>query len=161
MAVPHGRAWLIVLLTALASAAMAHGAIHARQQPMPAIEPVVTEFLTAFSNRDFARFVPFFSEDATMFFPPSAAAPTGRVRGRNEIEQTFRTIFAKYPLRTAGPATAIRPLDLLVEEFGDVAVVTFHLGSETSRQRRTLVLRRVAGDWKIVHLHGSASASQP
>jgi hypothetical protein len=49
----------------------------------------------------------------------------------------------------------------LVEEFGDTAVVTFHLGHETARQRRTLVLRRVGSNWKIVHLHGSASANQP
>lgn len=161
MAVPHGRARLIVLLTALASAAMAHGAIHARPQSTPAIEPVVTEFLTAFSNRDFARFMPLFSEDATIFFPPSAAAPTGRVRGRNEIEQTFRTIFAKYPPRAPGSANPIRPLDLLVEEFGELSVITFHLGSEAARQRRTLVLRRLGGDWKIVHVHGSASAGQP
>ena len=161
MSIRRSRARLVVLVTSLAGAAIATAAIHARHQSTPAVEGVVIQFLTAFANRDFERFVPFFSEDATMFFPPSAAAPTGRVRGRNEIEQTFKTIFAKYPPRSPGSATAIRPLDLLVEDFDDVAVVTFHLGSEAARQRRTLVLRRLAGDWKIVHLHGSASATQP
>ena len=160
MSLYQRRARTAVLVASLTSMAIVTVAIHAERQSTQEIERVVTEFLTAFSNRDFARFVPFFSEDATMFFPPSAAAPTGRVRGRNEIEQTFRTVFAKYPPRAPGSVTPIRPLDLLVEEFGDVSVVTFHLGSETARQRRTLVLRRLGGDWKIVHLHGSASTSQ-
>lgn len=152
---------MVGVVTCLVSAAVVTVAIHAERQSSQEIERVVTQFLTAFSERDFTRFVPFFSEDATMFFPPSAAAPTGRVRGRNEIEQTFRAIFAKYPPRASAPATPIRPLDLVVDEFGEVAVVTFHLGSETARQRRTLVLRRLGQDWKIVHLHGSASANQP
>ena len=160
MSVRQRRARTVVLVASLTGAVITAVAIHAQGQSAQDIERVVTEFLTAFGNRDFARFVPFFSEDATMFFPPSAAAPTGRVRGRNEIEQTFRTIFAKYPPRAPGSVGPIRPLDLLVEEFGAVAVVTFHLGGETARQRRTLVLRRLGGDWKIVHLHGSASVPQ-
>ena len=151
-----------VVLASLTSLAIVTVAIQAQRQSTQDIESVVTEFLTALSNRDFARFVPFFAENATMFFPPSAVAPTGRVRGRNEIEQTFRAIFAKYPPRAPGAVTTpIRPLDLLVEEFSDVAVVTFHLGGETARQRRTLVLTRLGGDWKIAHLHGSASANRP
>ena len=161
MSVRQTRVLMVVLVTSLASAAVTAVAIHAQRQSTQDIERGVTEFLTAFSNRDVARFMPFFFEDATMFFPPSAAAPTGRVRGRNQIEQTFRTIFAKYPPRAADSVVPIRPLDMLVEEFGDLSVVTFHLGNETARQRRTLVLRRLGGDWKIMHLHGSASASQP
>ena len=161
MSVRHTCVTMVLLVTSLASAAIATVAIHAQRPSTQDPEHMVTEFLTVFGNRDFARFVPFFSEDATMFFPPSAVAPTGRVRGRAEIEQTFRAIFEKYPPRSPGTVTPIRPLDLLVEEFGEVAVVTFHLGSETARQRRTLVLRRLGGDWRIVHLHGSASPSQP
>ena len=156
----HTCVAMVLLVTSLASAVIATVAIHAQRPSTQDPEHMVTEFLTVFGNRDFARFVPYFSEDATIFFPPSAAAPTGRVRGRAEIEQTFRAIFEKYPPRSPG-TTPSRPLDLLVEEFGEVAVVTFHLGSETARQRRTLVLRRLGGDWRIVHLHGSVSASQP
>ena len=157
----QSRARMVVLVALLTGAAIATVAIHAQRQSTQDIERVVTEFLTAFSNRDFARFVPFFSEDATMFFPPSAAAPTGRVRGKVEIERTFKAIFERYPRRSTSSVSPIRPLDLLVEEFGEIAVVTFHLGSETARQRRTLVLRRLGDDWRIMHLHGSASASQP
>ena len=161
MSVRHTCVRMVMFVSLLASAAVASVAIYAQRPSTQEAERVVTEFLTAFSNRDFARFVPFFSEDATMFFPPSAAAPTGRVRGRADIERAFRAIFERYPQHSTASVSSIRPLDLLVEEFGDVTVVTFHLGSETARQRRTLVLRRLGGDWKIVHLHGSASGTQP
>ena len=155
------RVRIAFLLGSLASTGLASAAIQARQQPTEQIERTVTGFLTAFSNRDFERFLPFFSDAATVFFPPSAAAPTGLVRGRVEIERTFRAIFEKYPPRSPGPVTSIRPQDLLTEELNGVAVVTFHLGSETARQRRTLVMRRFGDEWKIVHLHGSASSTQP
>ena len=133
----------------------------AQTNPQKDIERVIRDFLVAFSNRDFAVFVPYFSEDATVFFPPSAAAPLGRVQGRTEIERTFKTIFDAYPPRSNRPQTPLAPQDLLIQELDGNAVVTFELGSETARQRRTLVLKRVGDDWKIVHLHGSASANQP
>ena len=132
----------------------------ARQSPNPAlqiIERVIRDFLTAFSNRDFAAFVPYFTEDATVFFPPSAAAPLGRIQGRTEIEKTFKAVFDAYPPRPARAATPIAPQDLLIQEFEGQAVVTFQLGNEGARQRRTFVLRRLKGEWKIVHLHGSAA----
>ena len=135
----------------------------ARAQPNPQkdLERVIRDFLVAFSNRDVAVCGPCFSEDATVFFPPSKAAPLGRVQGRSEIERTFKMIFDAYPPRSDRPATPISPQDLLIQEFDGHAVVTFQLGSETARQRRTFVLKRVGDEWKIVHLHGSASGNQP
>ena len=144
-----------VLVVALALSALAVG--HGQPNPQKDIERVIRDFLIAFGNRDYAVFVPYFSEDATVFFPPSTAAPLGRVQGRLEIERTFKTIFDAYPPRSNRPPTPIAPQDLLIQEFEGHAVVTFLLGSETARQRRTLVLRRVGAEWKIVHLHGSAS----
>lgn len=96
-----------------------------------------------------------------MFFPPSTAAPLGRVQGRSEIERTFKMIFDAYPPRPNRPPTPIAPQDLLIQEVDGHAVVTFQLGSETARQRRTFVLRRVGQEWKIVHMHGSAAGTQP
>lgn len=133
----------------------------AQPNPQKDIERVIRDFLVAFGNRDFAAFVPYFSEDATVFFPPSAAAPLGRVQGRSEIERGFKTIFDAYPPRTTRPPTAIAPQDLLIQELDRHAIVTFQLGSETARQRRTFVLKRIGDEWKIVHLHGSASPNQP
>jgi len=137
------------------------GAARAQTNPQKDVERVIRDFLVAFSNRDFAGFVPYFSEDATVFFPPSTAAPLGRVQGRSEIERTFKTIFDAYPPRTTRAQTPIAPQDLLIQELDGHAVVTFQLGSETARQRRTFVLKHVGDDWKIVHMHGSASANQP
>ena len=53
------------------------GAVRAQGNPEKDVERVIRDFLVAFSNRDFAVFVPYFSEDATVFFPPSTAAPLG------------------------------------------------------------------------------------
>ncbi len=136
------------------------GVAHAQPSPQKDIERVIRDFLIAFGNRDYAAFIPYFSEDATVFFPPSAAAPLGRVQGRSEIERTFKTIFDAYPPRSDRPPTPIAPQDLLIQESDGQAVVTFQLGSEAARQRRTLVLKRMGAEWKIVHLHGSASTNQ-
>jgi ketosteroid isomerase-like protein len=140
--------------------AAAFGAVRAQSGQQKDVERVIQDFLVAFSNRDFAVFVPYFSEDATVFFPPSTAAPLGRIQGRSEIERTFKTIFDAYPPRTGRPPTPIAPEDLLIQELDGHAVVTFQLGSETARQRRTFVLKRIGNQWKIVHLHGSAAANQ-
>ena len=121
----------------------------------PDAERTVREFLVPFASRDFDRFIPYFAEDATMFFPPANTAPTGLVRGRAQIEQAFKTLYAAYPRKPGSAPTPITPKDLLVQQSGDHAVVTFLLGSETAPGRRTIVLRRVADQWKIVHLHGS------
>ena len=145
----------------VAVALSAFGSARPQQNQQRDVEGVVREFLTAFSNRDFGLFIPYFSEDATVFFPPSMAAPLGRVQGRSEIERAFKTIFDAYPPRTGRPPTPIAPQDLLIQDLDGHAIVTFQLGSETARQRRTIVLKRIGDEWKIVHLHGSASANQP
>jgi ketosteroid isomerase-like protein len=157
---PYAAISLIgVLLVAVVLGALS--VVRAQPNPQKDVERVIRDFLVAFSNRDVAVFGPYFSEDATVFFPPSKAAPLGRVQGRSEIERTFKMIFDAYPPRSDRPATPISPRDLLIQELDGHAVITFQLGSETARQRRTFVLKRVGHDWKIVHLHGSASANEP
>jgi ketosteroid isomerase-like protein len=151
----------VIGVLAVAVALSVLGVARAQPNPQKDVERVIRDFLVAFSNRDFAVFVPYFSEDATVFFPPSTAAPLGRVQGRSEIARTFKTIFDAYPPRTGRQPTPIAPQDLLIQELDGHAVVTFQLGSETARQRRTFVLKRTGDEWKIVHLHGSASANQP
>jgi hypothetical protein len=37
------------------------------------VRTVIEGFLAAFGNRDFTTSMPYFSDDATVFFPPSAA----------------------------------------------------------------------------------------
>ena len=127
----------------------------------PDAERTVREFLVPFANRDFDRFIPYFAEDATMFFPPATTAPTGLVRGRAQIEQAFKTLYTAYPRKPGTVPNPITPKDLLVQQSGEHAIVTLLLGNETAPGRRTIVLRRVADQWKIVHLHGSSANNNP
>lgn len=116
---------------------------------------LLEQFLVAFSNRDIATFSAFFAEEATMFFPPSAfGPPSGLVEGRANIAEGFRRLYERTgPPRS--PGAIIEPQDLRIKEFEGAAVVTFHLGSENRRGRRTFVLRRYGTEWRIVHLHAS------
>ena len=127
------------------------------QQQTP--EQTVREFLIPFADRDVIRFIPYFADDATMFFPPANSAPLGLVRGRSDIERAFKALYAAYPRPANAKANSIVPQDLQVQESGDHAVVTFVLGTNAAPGRRTLVLRRIGKDWKILHLHGSSAAS--
>ena len=156
---PQTKSRIAVLVVAVAINMV--GVIHAQPNLQKDVDRVIRDFLVAFSNRDFAVFIPYFVEDATVFFPPSTAAPLGRIRGRSEIERAFKTIFNAYPPRTTRPPTPITPQEMLVQEVDGHAVVTFELGNQSARQRRTFVLKRVGNDWMIVHLHGSASGNEP
>jgi ketosteroid isomerase-like protein len=61
--------------------------------------------------------------------------------------------------RSAGRTPGVEPKDLHIQMAGSSsAVVSFHLG--TAAARRTLVYRREAGGWRIVHLHGSSLKSE-
>jgi ketosteroid isomerase-like protein len=125
------------------------------------VRKTMTDFLAAFSNRDISAFIAYFAEDATAFFPPAATAPSARVQGRQAIQETFTTIYERYPPRSTTTRPPIAPQDLHIQEFDGTAIVTFHLGNDVARQRRTFVLRRIGDAWKIVHLHGSAIGAQP
>lgn len=118
------------------------------------VEQTIERFLVPFSNRDVARFAEFFAEDATMFFPSAAGQPANRVEGQGAIGQEFKELYERAgPPRGAGGT--IQPQDLKVQRFDGFAVVTFHLGTDAARGRRTFVLRRDGSAWKIVHVHAS------
>ena len=93
-----------------------------------------------------------FADDATVFFPDSAGVPA-RVEGKAAIRDVFQRFFAD--VRKGGTTSmTLHAQDERVDLFGDAAVVTFHLrGAILSR--RTFVLRRVRGTWRVVHLHAS------
>jgi ketosteroid isomerase-like protein len=94
-------------------------------------------------------------------FPRRRAPPRTlpkRLQGKLEIERTFGVVFdpiRRVSGRTTAPFQNIQPQDLVVQEFDRFVIVTFHLGTESRRGRRTLVLRQVGSEWKIVHLHAS------
>lgn len=122
------------------------------------VEQVMKAFLVPFSDQDVAAFIDYFAEDAVVFFPSTRFAPM-RVGGKANIARTFENVFRPGQQAPPGGRPMIQPQDLKVQRFGDSAVVTFHLGSDASRGRRTFVLRRVDSHWRIVHLHASTIAA--
>lgn len=117
-------------------------------------EAAVLAFVSAFNALDRAAFDPLFAEDVTLFFP-SAPFPVKRVEGKTATLLWFGRFFDSMRKRGAGPN--IQPQDLKVQDYGDVAIATFHLGGGGNVARRTVVLRRHKGRWRIAHLHASST----
>jgi len=93
-----------------------------------------------------------FADDAIVFFPDSAGEPA-RVEGKAAIRGVFARFFEQ--VRKSGTTSmTLHPADVRVDIAGDAAVVTFHLRGPIL-SRRTFVLRRIGGTWRIVHLHAS------
>ena len=125
---------------------------------------VAERFLVAFDSLQFDAFRSYFADDITMFFPfPQFPA---RVNGKQAVEEVFGPFMAA---AREGRANAGRPLvlglaarDLLVQMVShDAAVVSFHLGSEETPARRSVVFRKSPTGWKVVHWHASAPAPAP
>jgi ketosteroid isomerase-like protein len=120
------------------------------------VERAVTAFLQPFANRNVPGFIDYFVNDATVFMPSNeAGASPIRVEGKTSIAREFESLFQRLGLQPQTAAPPITPQNLQVQRYGDVAVVTFHLGTERARGRRTLVMLRTAAGWKITHLHAS------
>jgi ketosteroid isomerase-like protein len=122
------------------------------------VERVMNAFLIPFSNQNVAEFIDYFSDDAVVFFPNAGFAPM-RVEGKADIARTFEKVFKPGRPAPPGGRPLIQPQDLKIQAFGDSAIVTFHLGSDATRGRRTFVLRRADSKWRIVHLHASTIAA--
>jgi hypothetical protein len=102
---------------------------------------------------DFAEwdaFIDLFADDAVMFFPFTAA----RAVGRDAIASVMKPIFDANRERLPGPIFGLTPEDVEASAIGgDGAVVSWFMNRAGARQRRSTVLRRVDGEWKIVLVH--------
>jgi ketosteroid isomerase-like protein len=118
------------------------------------VRATMNDFLRAVESLEPARIAPFFEEDAQMFSPLGTYA--ARLDGRPAIMAQFKAIveFA----RTMPSPLKIEPKELVVREFGDVALATFHLVMPGPLHRRTFVLHRSAGRWRIAHIHASVAS---
>ena len=163
------RVALFVLVLPSCFAAQTHAhttvmAAAARLQDSSTVEAAARRFIVAFNNLDMTAFLDRFADDATIIHPPSGPPRTfpKRVQGKQEIQRTFQVVFDLIRAgRTTPPYQDLQPRDLLIQEYDGLAVLTFHLGTDTRVSRRTLVFRRIGSDWKIVHLHASTFDLSP
>jgi ketosteroid isomerase-like protein len=114
-------------------------------------QSVLGAFLRAFSRLDLDAMLDCVAPEATAFLPGEYHAT--RLQGKGEIGNAFARVIAR--LRATGATNLpFEAQELLVQEWGDTAAVTFHLRGE-HLSRRTFLLRRGATGWHIVHLHAS------
>jgi ketosteroid isomerase-like protein len=120
------------------------------------IQEALSAFLDAFNNLDWERFQATFTDDATIFLFDWQTA------GRRDLQSSGFSVMeerrAMAAQRGSPPYLNLMPRDLLIEVFGDAALVTFHLGivgSQSTLNQRTLLLVREENTWKIHHLHAS------
>ena len=117
------------------------------------------EFVSAFNELDQQRFDALWAEDASVFFP-RPPFPIRRIDGKTEVLAWFKRFMDAQ--RSGGDSPEVDPKDLRILMAGPgSAVVSFHLGNNPdSAGRRTLVYRREAAGWRIVHLHASGLTTE-
>jgi uncharacterized protein (TIGR02246 family) len=134
----------------------------------PEPQSALTAFVAAMTNADTDALAASFADDATVFMPFDAVPR--RLEGKAEIRSVFDRFFQQ--MRKPGsapPYMTLEPRDVRTQLLGDVAVVTFHLGSlpepgstaPRSFSRRTIVVRWNGERWLVEHLHASNLTVKP
>ena len=148
-----------VLLFSPAAVFAQHRPAHHTSDSLSLIQSI-DGFLTAFRNLDWGRFDDYFADDAIAFFPPSARF-NGRANNKKEVEAIFKNVFVNArKLREQPPYLTIEPHDLHIQLQGTIAIISFLLEDPGMLGRRTVVWRKEANSWKIIHLHASGIAVQ-
>lgn len=133
----------------------------ASAQDAPADPEAVVRGLTrAIDHFDLEGFMAAFAPEVTMFYPIDALGH--RVDGADALRTTQERVFGGLAARFAeqgrseGPYFGLVPLELRTQMLGeDAAVVTWHVDRGTHLGRRTAVLARRQGAWRIVSYHAS------
>jgi ketosteroid isomerase-like protein len=122
------------------------------------VEQAFNRFITAFNNLDWEQFRSAFGDEVTVFNPDIPEVPSvGRLDGRQQVEEVFRSVFAAGRKQTSGPPYLhIEPRRVQIQMLGEVAIVSFEFDREGGTMgRRTIIFHREGGTWKIVHIHAS------
>jgi ketosteroid isomerase-like protein len=127
------------------------------------IRTAAEQFLRVFDDLDWEPFRASWASEPTVFFPFTDTP--GRVAGKAAVEARWRQFFEEARRGPGPPYLNLKPLDLRVDRYGDVGVVTLMLeldigGRKLPLQRRTLIFIREHGAWKLAHMHASG-ATQP
>jgi ketosteroid isomerase-like protein len=118
----------------------------------------LAKFVQAFANLDWETFRASFADNATVFHPRQFSR---RAEGRAGVEETFKQVFVRIKGDKASPPYLdLQPKDLQLQLAGDkVAIATFYLEDHPGfLNRRTIVLQKIRGEWKIIHIHASEVA---
>lgn len=144
---------LVTLVAAWPAMAADVGPAHVRARAE--VKTTVDRFLRAFENLDWPAFRAAFADDATVFFP--TPEPPRRFDGRAAVDAQFERVFEAIRKDASGPPYhRLQPEALTIDMLGDsAALVSFELHNAVRIARRTLVLRRIGEEWRIVHLHAS------
>ncbi|MBA4008357.1 MAG: hypothetical protein C0456_20675 [Hyphomonas sp.] len=125
-------------------------------------EAVLMSFLRSFAACDLAAMETAFAPEATSFdgiyAGTNQSAPTREsLKRASGMPAAMRRIALALPKERTGPPYHRPDLihDLLVQLHGDMALCTFHFDNPERLGRRTIVLVRRGGDWKILHIHAS------
>ena len=119
-------------------------------------------FLHAFENCDLSAMEAAFAPDATFFdrVAPDATEELAHYRRGQGMPPGMRALAESLPRTSPGPPYHhVTPVDLLIQGSADVAVCSFHLEGGDTLGRRTVVLVRREGGWRILHIHASNVAA--
>jgi ketosteroid isomerase-like protein len=112
-------------------------------------------FLSALNRRDWGAFRATFADDITVIF--ASPGPPERQDGRAAVEAVFQNIFPRLGSAPNPLPAPLQPDSVRVQDFGDVAIVSFLLRRPGQLYRRTLVFHRTLAGWRVVHIHGSSA----
>lgn len=120
-------------------------------------EEALMAFLRAFEDCDLPRMEAAFARDATCFDrAPREPGDLARYRRKTGMPDGMRQLAMNLPKSAAGPPyQRLDPRNLACETYGEIALCTFELDGADGLGRRTIVLRRQEGGWKIIHIHAS------
>jgi ketosteroid isomerase-like protein len=149
-------------LAAALAAAPAAAAAASVEDARASAEAALRAFLHAFENDDLATMEASFAPDAVCFDPVvasskgSGALDPQALHRKPGMPPAMRALVESSLKTGSGPPyRKLDPKDLLVQTDGQMALCTFHLEAPTGFARRTIVLIRRAGAWKILHIHAS------
>ena len=115
------------------------------------------QFLNAVMSQKLDSILGFFGDDAQMFSPLGTFA--SRLDGKGAIGKQFQSILDAVKNQFAG-GLKIEPKDLSARELADnVVLITFHLQLPGPLHRRTFVMTKSGGTWRIAHIHASIASA--
>ena len=145
---------LLVVSTVAAFPVRAQSAVQCMTPPEACA--FLNTFLSALNQRNWPAFRATLADDISVVFD-SPALP-GRRDGRAAVEEAFARIFPSPDQPATQLPPPVQPENLLVQDFGDVVIISFQLTGPDSVSRRTLVFHRSPIGWRVVHIHGSSVA---